>query len=327
MDEERSLEQLADILGKISEHPYDISYHAQHIRIAQELQDSTQVSQAAEMMTTFLAAGDEAWLPRIDLLQETTKLDSVESVELLLGLYALAEQDYLSITILSKHLQLLLDQHALYHGEDAIPKPAELGEVFSSVWTRSRILGVVEKAKGHVMKSHELWDKQRDWLLSCLESSSDSEKEDWVAYIDSVFTTRLNQPHTNHEETFQLYSSFVTNNKPASEYESILVQASKPRARAAKSYDRLEQHEIRLKDSHYSLQGYNELISVERRTNPELYVTAAIYERAIAEAAKRRFHGESGSEEILRIFWVTYLDRMVHCGMTRADQKLIILDY
>lgn len=36
-----------------------------------------------------------------------------------------------------------------------------------------------------------------------------------------------------------------------------------------------------------------------------------MYERAIAEAAKRRFAGEAGAEEALRQFWIGYLDTLV----------------
>ena len=37
-----------------------------------------------------------------------------------------------------------------------------------------------------------------------------------------------------------------------------------------------------------------------------------IYERAIAEAAKRRFNDEPGAEETLRIFWSGYGDVLVN---------------
>ena len=37
-----------------------------------------------------------------------------------------------------------------------------------------------------------------------------------------------------------------------------------------------------------------------------------LYERAISEADKRRFNGESGAEEALRSFWTGYVDFLVH---------------
>jgi hypothetical protein len=37
----------------------------------------------------------------------------------------------------------------------------------------------------------------------------------------------------------------------------------------------------------------------------------ALYERAIAEAAKRRFAGDLNAEAALRAFWVGYIDTLV----------------
>ena len=47
----------------------------------------------------------------------------------------------------------------------------------------------------------------------------------------------------DHDETFQAYSSFTTNYKPADQYESLLVKASKSKAQAVKGYQRRENYE------------------------------------------------------------------------------------
>lgn len=48
---------------------------------------------------------------------------------------------------------------------------------------------------------------------------------------------QINQPsNLDNDATFQSYSSFTTNYKPPTEYESLLVTASKARAGAVKSY-------------------------------------------------------------------------------------------
>ena len=64
--------------------------------------------------------------------------------------------------------------------------------------------------------------------------------------------------------------------------------------------------------SNYSLESYADYIRYERQAkHPDLSVTQATYERAIAEAAKRRFDGIEGSEEFLRAFWIGYCDALV----------------
>ena len=64
--------------------------------------------------------------------------------------------------------------------------------------------------------------------------------------------------------------------------------------------------------ANFSLEGYAYYLGVERRRkNPDMFVLKALYERAIAEAAKRRFVGEPTAEEALRSFWIGYVDVLV----------------
>ena len=64
--------------------------------------------------------------------------------------------------------------------------------------------------------------------------------------------------------------------------------------------------------SEYSLEGYAYCIASEKRAKkPDLFVLGGLYERAIAEADKRRFEGDATGENALRTFWVGYLDTLV----------------
>lgn len=61
-----------------------------------------------------------------------------------------------------------------------------------------------------------------------------------------------------------------------------------------------------------SLDSFAQYLESERRAKqPDQFVIIGIYERAITEAAQRRFAGEAGAEEALRIFWIGYLDFLV----------------
>jgi squamous cell carcinoma antigen recognized by T-cells 3 len=128
----------------------------------------------------------------------------------------------------------------------------------------------------------------------------------------------------------QSYSSFTTSYKPAQEYESLLIAASKQRAKALKQLERREALEVALvrrlvlcvreykshscnqKQANFSLETYTQYIAFERRARqPDLSMMSGVYERAIAEAARRRFNEESGAEEALRSFWTGYIDALV----------------
>lgn len=56
---------------------------------------------------------------------------------------------YLAIPILKSHLEFIIERYALYaSGEQH--KPSELGETFSTEWTRSAIAEIVERGAGHL---------------------------------------------------------------------------------------------------------------------------------------------------------------------------------
>ncbi|KAG6903150.1 hypothetical protein C0995_004697 [Termitomyces sp. Mi166 len=312
MDEARSLDALAKLLNDLSERPYDLNLHIQHFQLAKSLEGmESQVTSACEMLVDFLAAGEQIWTTLIDAKAKVVDLETKEGVEELLALYSRAESDYLSIPILEKHLQFLIDRHEYYSGENT--KPAALEDFFSTAWTRTAIAEIVKKGAGHLTKetpqSHLLWDLERDWELQQLESVSSTERNHLQDIIQVFFVVRLGQPHSNSEETLQYYSTFTTNNRPPAQYEPLLVTASKARADALKSLERREPFEDALVKSNCSLADYARYIAYERRArNPDLFVMVTVFERAIAEAEKRRFNGEAGAEDALRMFWVGLVD-------------------
>ncbi|RDB17959.1 hypothetical protein Hypma_000943 [Hypsizygus marmoreus] len=310
MNEEQSLDALAKVLTDLSERPFDITLHAQHIRLAQSLEGMEAEQQLAlEMLPQYLAAGEDVWLALIKAKEASVDLETAEGVEELLSLYSRAEEDYLSIPILQKHLQFLLDKHARYSEEGT--RPEALGDLFSTNWTRSAITDVVNKGIGHLTQSHLLWDLQRDWEFQILESATASERQSLADAVQLLLLTRLRQPHADSEETSQSYSSFTTNYRPPGDYEPLLIAASKIRSPAVKSFERREPLETALVQSNYSLDTYARYIAAERRArNPDLFIMNPIFERAIAEAAKRRFNGEAGAGEALRMFWVGYCDAL-----------------
>ncbi|KAG5646531.1 hypothetical protein DXG03_003298 [Asterophora parasitica] len=305
MDEAQSLEALAKILNDISERPYDISLHVQHTRLAQSMEGmETQVKSALEMLTDFLAAGQDAWTFLIGEKEKAVDLQTAEGVEELLALYARAEADYLSVPILQKHLQFLIDHHQRYHGADAELKSDALGDLFSTAWTRTAITEVVSKGIGHLTESHLLFDLQRDWELQQLETATGPEKASLTDAVQQLFLA-------HSEETSQYYSTFTTNHRPPDQYEALLVAASKLRGQAVKSFERREPFERALSQSNGSLEEYARYLAYERRArNPDLFVMNTVYERAVAQADVQRFTGEEGAEIALRMFWVGYCDSL-----------------
>lgn len=97
MDEEASLDALATLLTNLSQSPYDVSLHAQHVALAQTLEsfDPSQSTAAREMFIAHYPAGEEVWLPLIQTKESSVDLTTAEGCLELLELYGKAEEDYL----------------------------------------------------------------------------------------------------------------------------------------------------------------------------------------------------------------------------------------
>ncbi|TFK52241.1 hypothetical protein OE88DRAFT_1657387 [Heliocybe sulcata] len=307
MDESDSLEALSNLLTELLTNPYEISLHVQHLRLASATGMEEQENEAREMFANFFAVTDEVWLPLIKAKERTADIGSAEGVKEVLEMYERAEKDYLSIPVLRKHIEFLIGSHAFCVGNaDAQP---DLKELCSTESTLVAISSVVAKGIGHITESHQLWDLQKEWEHELLESAQGVERELLIGHLDSAYLARLQQPHSNHEETFQSYSTFTTNFKSPQEYESLLISASKLRSRAVKAYDRRESSEWQLRQTSDALETYAAYIASERRSrNPDALILSAVYERAITAAAKRRLTDDPNAEQALKLFWIGYCD-------------------
>lgn len=326
MDDAQTLDVLANVLNDISEKPYNFSLHVQHINLARSLQGmESEVQSAIEMMSNYYSVGGDLWLELIESKKASLDLDTVDGVAELLVVYERAEYDYTSIPLLKSHIEFVLERYARYYGSEATePKPDAFGELFSEDWTRTTLSGIVKKGQGHVTQSHVLWDMQRDWELEVLESTSGSDRIEAAERVQRFLLERLRQPHSNSDDTFQIYSSFTTNHKPPQEYEPLLVAATKIRSQAVKTFQRREAMEAALVQSNFSLESYASYIAYENRARyPELLVMSGLYERAIAEAAKRKFAGEAGADDALRSFWVGYCDAVRTLGDESGELQVL----
>ncbi|KAF9811778.1 hypothetical protein IEO21_06434 [Rhodonia placenta] len=309
MEEADALEALSTILTRLTENPYDLSLHAEHVRLARETGMQDQVESALEMVTAFWAAGDHIWQPLLEHKVKSGSLESAEHLQEIMGMYERAEADYLSIPLLKQHIELLIDRYE--HFSTSETKPDDLGELFTPEWTSAAIASVVTKGVGHLTQSQQLWNTWYDWELERLQATQGLEREALVAQVEAMLLERIQQPHFNHEETFQAYSSFTTNYRPPGQYEELLVNASKLRSQAKKATEKREQFETYLANSGFSLEGYAYYIAAERRRGkPDLFILSNVYERAIAEGNKRRWAGETNAEQALQSFWAGYADAL-----------------
>ena len=95
MEEAQALEAVVNVLTSLSDDPYNISLHAQHVQLARATEGEEQLEVAFDTLTQFWAAGDYAWIPMIDMRMKKADMDSAEGLQSVLALFEKAEDDYL----------------------------------------------------------------------------------------------------------------------------------------------------------------------------------------------------------------------------------------
>lgn len=102
-------------------------------------------------------------------------------------------EDPSAVPVLEKHMEFLLESHRRYHsGEEPEPKPATLGDTFSTLWTLQKAQDVLAKGIFHISQVGEsmsvkctntedkqscrLFDPLRDWVLEQLDESSGEDR-------------------------------------------------------------------------------------------------------------------------------------------------------
>ena len=98
MNEVDALEALSTILERLTDNPYDIALHVEHIRVARATGMDDQVDAALDMVTAFWAAGDAVWLPLVERKIAISDLHSPEDLQAIFDLFARGEQDYLCMS-------------------------------------------------------------------------------------------------------------------------------------------------------------------------------------------------------------------------------------
>lgn len=100
MDEEQALEALSNVISALSETPFDLSLHEQHIQLALATGVDDQIRAARDTLTAYYACGDDVWLPLIEDKKSAADLETVDGALSVLTAYRRAEDDYLCTHLL-----------------------------------------------------------------------------------------------------------------------------------------------------------------------------------------------------------------------------------
>ncbi|KAI9789094.1 MAG: Splicing factor [Peltula sp. TS41687] len=136
---------------------------------------------------------------------------------------------------------------------------------------------------------HLIWDRYAELLLEDLANGPNQQK---VSRIRAWFDERLQIPHATWDQTFSLFSTFVTNYDNAS-YEESMVSTNKRAADAKTKYSSREMFELRLNQAMQSNEelaiwtAFTQYLEWEvgqvRKKTGSHRLTNALFERAVLQ--------------------------------------------
>ncbi|KAG9123420.1 Splicing factor, partial [Ceratobasidium sp. 392] len=317
-DEGTVLEELSSVLTTLQSNPYDLAKQYEHIRLAGSLPGlEEQVVTAREMMVETWAASEgwlyfitarHVWLPIIDHKIASSGGLTLESFSQIISVFERAEADYLSIPILLKHMRFVIDSAATSN--------EEIQAFLTRDTTRELLGGLVTKGSGHITQGHVLWEQWLSWEMDYLASTQPT--EDDLQRVQTILLSRLHSPHSELDTALQEYSTFISTYLPDANYEEILIAANRAKGEPQKKYGWRERWELTLRQAEDSPAVYSQYIDYEwRRPDPQFLIP--LYERAIAETARRRL--EPGGEETLQAFWSGLHKAVKSSAEMRANAK------
>jgi hypothetical protein len=208
------------------------------------------LKQAREAFHDRYAVGEDIWLGWIS--DEITLAGDIEEKVALMELIPKAlEEESSSTKLWSLYGNWLYSVHIACHPERgqgettttwnqediAIGKELFGWNTMIDVWKQA-----VAATRWRLDNSNLVWDKFIQLLIEDLGFARTQQK---IGYIKTLFTDRLQTPHATWDQTFQTYSSFITQFDNSS-YEDTMVNVNRKAAEAKSQYAAREPFELRI---------------------------------------------------------------------------------
>ncbi|KAK0548169.1 Splicing factor [Tilletia horrida] len=117
---------------------------------------------------------------------------------------------------------------------------AELDARIGEEAARSILRDAVSRSAGHLSESHYVWHFYKMFELTQLQADRSEAR---LQAAQHVYLARLKVPHQQIGDTFQKFSSFVTQMLPAKEYEGTMASANKSYSTATQTLARYQPFE------------------------------------------------------------------------------------
>ncbi|EGG01898.1 uncharacterized protein MELLADRAFT_91734 [Melampsora larici-populina 98AG31] len=307
-DQDAIFNEMLEVMSALQSNPFDFALHQRNVAVCRKLGAATieELSQARNLMSEYFPVRDDFFLEWInDLMASQEDPYDPNSVEAVLELYQQASSYAFFPTIESARLQYVIGLY--YHArgleqptgdlatlmeesinetkmeEDSVNgvKTAEqspLKDLLTDDKVREVAVDVLDKMGYHLVESSKIWNA---WALYEFDTLQKDWGSDAIARFKLFLQSRLRVPHLESDQTFQLYSNFITKHENES-YEEEMVAVNELYSPARQQKQDREVHESQLRKSIYSAEAYIKYLAWETTTkNTNFNLVSTLFERAI----------------------------------------------
>lgn len=247
---------------------------------------------ARESMDKIYAIGEDLW---VEWIQDESMLAKTvdEKISVMEKCSKAVTEEFGSVKLWVVFGEWLLHTHRLYH-ESSENGPVDLSEedrlVGREIFSWKMVLDTwqngAEDTTWRMNDSHLVWNRYIDLLMQDLRRTGSEES---VSQVRSLFDARLQTPHAEWDETFQIFSNFVSTYVNNS-YEEIMVATNRRAADAKSKWDSRQMMELELQktqeanDKVAEYEAFATYVQCERtpgkRKGLIFELTNALYQRA-----------------------------------------------
>ncbi|KAI8324054.1 hypothetical protein GQ54DRAFT_81750 [Martensiomyces pterosporus] len=271
---------LEELPGKLEKNVYDYETYTQWIGLLRAVGDTASLRVAREHMHSALAAPEDFWVEWIgDERCQPDSLHDVEKLKQIKHIFERAVREYMSVPMWQRYVSFVEELNGASDSDTRLAA----AEAFGSIDFCTRVLQqAVGETCAHYQQSQEIWIKYKEHIERAIEAS-DEDKEELIDLLQTVFLERLGQPHAALEETFSLYSGFITRYKNDS-YEEQMVHANRIFSNAKQQCSTRDHFEAELMESDECWSDYSAYIDRLRRSgSADSKEISTLYERALVK--------------------------------------------
>ncbi|KAG0010861.1 Squamous cell carcinoma antigen recognized by T-cells 3 [Entomortierella chlamydospora] len=212
-----TLELISTLKKSLEENSNQYEQHTQLISLLKASEKLQELREARESMSKSFPLSEELWMEWIK--DESNMATSKDEKIHVLELYERATSDYLSITIWESYLEYAIQEYT-----ESMDLP-EIEVVVNGEYLNSLFQKAKKFTGYHTSQSHVVWNIWIDFELGKLASQEVPSAED-VDRVKEIYLERIAIPHSELEDTFSGFSSFISK-YCGQDYEESMVQSNK----------------------------------------------------------------------------------------------------